>query len=65
MRDTTERLLTSAQEAGAIRPDAAAIDILRLMHGIAIATEAAPEQGDHLLSIMLDGLAVKPGPGQS
>jgi len=61
MRDTTERLLTCAQEAGVIRPDVAAIDILRLMHGIAITTEATPEQGDHLLSIMLDGLAVKPG----
>jgi AcrR family transcriptional regulator len=62
MRDTTERLLTKAQEAGAVRPDVAAIDILRLMHGIAITTEASPEQGDHLLSIMLDGLGVRPGP---
>ena len=61
MRDTTDRLLTSAQEAGIIRPDVAAIDILRLMHGIAITADATPEQGDRLLSIMLDGLAVKPG----
>jgi AcrR family transcriptional regulator len=61
MRDTTQRLLTNAQEAGVIRPDVAAIDILRLMHGIAVSTETNPEQTDRLLLIMLDGLAVKPG----
>jgi len=61
MRETTQRLLTRAQEAGIIRPDITAIDILRLMHGISVSTETAPELGDRLLSIMLDGLAPKPG----
>jgi AcrR family transcriptional regulator len=65
MRETTERLLTRAQEAGTIRPDISAIDILRLMHGISVSTETAPELSDRLLSIMLDGLAVKPGTGPS
>lgn len=56
MRDTVDRLLRHAQEAGAIRSDVQAVDILRLVHGIGVATEQAPQETDRLLSLMLDGL---------
>ena len=56
MRETVERLLKHAQEAGTIRPDVGALDVLRLVHGIGVATEQAPEDADRLLSLMLDGL---------
>ena len=56
MRETTERLLANAQEAGAIRPDVDATDVMRLVHGVTVSTEKAPERADMLLSILLDGL---------
>jgi AcrR family transcriptional regulator len=56
MRDTVDRLLKHAQHDGAIRPDVRAVDVLRLIHGIGVATEQAPEETDRLLSLMLDGL---------
>jgi len=56
MRDTLDRLLAYAQEAGALRPDVTAQDVLRLVHGIVMATETAPQDTDRLLGMMLDGL---------
>jgi hypothetical protein len=56
MQDTIERLLTQGQEAGVLREDLTAMDVLRLVHGIAITTEQAPEETDRLLSLMLDGM---------
>lgn len=56
MRQTTERLLANAQRAGAIRPDVDATDVMRLVHGVVVSTEKAPERSDMLLSVMLDGL---------
>ncbi|MBO0806508.1 MAG: TetR/AcrR family transcriptional regulator [Nocardiopsaceae bacterium] len=56
MRETVERLLTRAQEAGEIRPDVDATDVLRLVHGIGIATERVPDDAGRLLSLLLDGL---------
>jgi AcrR family transcriptional regulator len=56
MRDTTERTLSEAQEAGLIRTDVASIDVMRLVHGVVSGTEHAPDQTPRLLSIMLDGL---------
>jgi AcrR family transcriptional regulator len=61
MRDTADRLLVHAQEAGVVRPDVTATDVMRLVHGIAVATEQAPDQADRLLSLMLDGLHARPG----
>ena len=49
MRDTLDRLLEHAQQAGVLRPDITAHDVLRLVHGIVIATEQAPEDTDRLL----------------
>ncbi|MGD0706270.1 MAG: TetR family transcriptional regulator [Trebonia sp.] len=60
MRETTERLLMSGQQAGAIRSDVSATDVMRLVHGVAVSTERAPDRTDILLSIMLDGLRVRP-----
>jgi len=57
MRETTERLLANAQEAGKIRPDVTAMDVMRLVHGVVVGTERAPEQADRLLGIVLDGLS--------
>jgi AcrR family transcriptional regulator len=56
MRRTTERLLENAQQAGIIRTDVDATDVMRLVHGVAVSTEKAPERADMLLSVMLDGL---------
>jgi AcrR family transcriptional regulator len=56
MQDTIERLLAQGQEAGVLREDLTAMDVLRLVHGIAITTEQAPEETDRLLSLMLDGM---------
>ena len=56
MRDTLDRLLAHAQQAGVLRPDVTAHDVLRLVHGIVMATETAPQDTDRLLGMMLDGL---------
>ena len=60
MRETTERLLRNGQQAGAIRSDVSATDVMRLVHGVAVSTERAPDRADALLSIMLDGLRARP-----
>jgi len=59
MRETTERLLDSAQRAGVIRRDVTSMDVMRLLHGVAVSSERDPERTDLLLSVMLDGLAAK------
>jgi AcrR family transcriptional regulator len=56
MRETLDRLLGYAQQAGVLRPDVTAHDVLRLVHGIVMATEQAPQDTDRLLGMMLDGL---------
>jgi AcrR family transcriptional regulator len=56
MRETVQRLLKHAQEENVIRPDVTALDVLRLVHGIGVATERVPGDADRLLSMMLDGL---------
>ena len=56
MNDAAERLMTRAQDAGMLRDDIKPIDVLRLVHGVVIATERAPEETDRLLGLMLDGL---------
>jgi AcrR family transcriptional regulator len=56
MRAALRQLLAGAQEVGAVRPDVDAADVLRLVHGVGLASESAPDQADRLLSIILDGL---------
>ena len=59
MRDTISRLLQRAQEAGAVRADLTATDVLMVVHGVIVATERAPDQADRMLSLMLDGLRAR------
>ena len=56
MRETLDRQLAHAPQAGVLRPDVSAHDVLRLVHGIVMATEQAPQDTDRLLGMMLDGL---------
>jgi len=59
MRDATDRLLTQAQRAGVLRDDLKPQEMLRLVHGIVIATEQSPEDTDRLLTLMFDGLRAR------
>jgi AcrR family transcriptional regulator len=61
MRDAAGRLVHNAQQAGVLRPDVSERDLLRLVHGIAVATEQSPQDTDRLLALMLDGLRTRPG----
>jgi AcrR family transcriptional regulator len=53
-----ESLIARAQQAGVVRPDADARDLIRLVHAVNIATEKAPDPGqaDRMLALILDGL---------
>jgi AcrR family transcriptional regulator len=59
-----ETLLIRAQEAGAVRPDADARDLIRLVHGVNLAVQrgpvADPGQADRLIGLILDGLRPQP-----
>jgi AcrR family transcriptional regulator len=59
MRDTAGQLLTRAQQAGAVRGDLSAMDVMRLMHGIGVATEHASGEADRMLSLLLDGMRAR------
>jgi AcrR family transcriptional regulator len=61
MRETTERLLADAQQAGVIRKDVNEIDVMRLLHGVSVSAEHAPEDGPRLTAIVLDGLRPSDG----
>lgn len=59
-RDSGDRLLTRAKEAGVVRADVALSDVLRLLHGIVI-TAGAREDGsqeriDRMFDLVLAGL---------
>lgn len=64
MRETTERLLANGQQAGVIRSDVTATDVVRLIHGVAVSTEKQPDRAELLLSITLDGLRSAAGPAR-
>jgi AcrR family transcriptional regulator len=59
LRTRTDELLHRAQLAGEARPGVQAGDILRLTHGLIMATDAAPtdpDQPDRLLALVIGGL---------
>jgi AcrR family transcriptional regulator len=61
--DAADILLKRAQQAGAVREDADARDLIRLVHAVNIATQRAPSdpgQTDRLLGLILDGLRPQP-----
>ena len=58
-----QSLLARAQQEGTVRADADAMDLIRLVHAVNIAsqhTSADPGQSDRLLSLILDGLRPQP-----
>jgi AcrR family transcriptional regulator len=65
MHDTVDRLLVTGQQAGVLRADLTSTDVLRLVHGVAITTEQAPEETDRLLSLLIDGMRPQLSPGDA
>src|SRR5216683_6149010 len=64
IRGAAESLLARGQQAGVVRPDADAGDLIRLVHAVNIATERRPTdpgQADRMLALILDGLRPQPG----
>ena len=55
-----EPLLTRAQEAGVVRPDAEIGDVMHMVMGIAKIPSADPRQTEHIVRIALDGLRYRP-----
>ena len=55
-----EPLLTRAQEAGVVRPDAEIGDVMHMVMGIAKVPSADPRQTEHILRMALDGLRYQP-----
>ncbi len=62
MREAAGVLLARAQEAGAIRPELTGLELLRVSHAIAVASERSEDSGELLLTIMMDGLRPPPSP---
>src|SRR6516162_6456544 len=63
IRGAAEALLVRAQEAGAVRADADAKDLMRLVHAVNLAAQyGPPDPGarDRLLGLILDGLRPQP-----
>jgi AcrR family transcriptional regulator len=64
--DAADALLHRAKQAGVVREDANALDVIRLVHGVNLATQRAPAdpgQADRLLGLVLDGLRPQPREG--
>lgn len=60
MNVAAQVLVSRAQAAGVIRPDLTGQQLLRLLYGITLATEAAedqPAEADRLLTLMVEGIA--------
>lgn len=67
LRGCTEALLSRAQEAGVVRPDVQPIDLVRLTHGLIIASESVGGdvgQADRMLDLLLGGLLTGSGQAQ-
>ena len=56
MRGALDQLLGPAQRAGLMRTDIDPSMLLKLVHGIGVASESNPEQAPFMLDIMLAGL---------
>ena len=51
-----EPLLARAKEAGVVRPDAEFMDVIRMVSGVAMIRNAAPDDVRRVLAMALDGL---------
>lgn len=60
LRGCTGTLLARAQESGAVRADVEPIDLMRLVHGLVVATEGDPAQADRMLDLLIGGLVTGP-----
>jgi AcrR family transcriptional regulator len=56
LTDTADCLVGAAQNAGDVRQDIVTRDILRMVYGIAAASEGAPEARERMLTVLFDGL---------
>ncbi|WP_163511754.1 TetR/AcrR family transcriptional regulator [Fodinicola acaciae] len=56
MTEAVSAIVDRARQDGVIRADVRPGDILRLLHGIALASEADPSSAERLLAIMLAGI---------
>jgi AcrR family transcriptional regulator len=56
MRAAVGRLLEAAQREGLVRADIDAATLLRLVHGVGLASETEPDRADLMLSIVVSGL---------
>jgi hypothetical protein len=61
MRATSATLLERAQAEGTVGVDVQPVDLLRLVHGVALSTGHLPESeraatGDRLLNLVLNGI---------
>lgn len=56
LNEAVGALVDAAQQTGAIRDDIEPRDLLRMGHGIGVASEATPQTAGRLLTVMLDGL---------
>jgi AcrR family transcriptional regulator len=59
LRSCTEMLLDRAKQAGLVREDVRSADVLRLSHGLLLASDAAPSdpgQAERLIGMLVDGL---------
>jgi AcrR family transcriptional regulator len=66
LRDNTARLVEQAQEAGVARRDIQPADVMRLVHGLIMADNAAPGdegQAERMLSLVVAGLLSNDQPG--
>lgn len=57
MREAGATLLRRAQDAGAVRPAVELSDVIRLVHGIALINESAPdpERGERMFDVVIVG----------
>jgi AcrR family transcriptional regulator len=59
MRQSATALLSRAQEAGEVRPDANALDLIRLVHAVSMTVQrgsADAGQADRMIGLIMDGL---------
>jgi len=63
MRQSAMALLGRAQEAGEVRPDANALDLIRLVHAVSMTVQRGggdAGQADRMIGLIMDGLRYQP-----
>jgi len=63
MRQSATALLSRAQEAGEVRPDANALDLIRLVHAVSMTVQRGggdAGQADRMIGLIMDGLRYQP-----